>query len=208
MKVNFKNGKGDKIHISIDGEYRFTVDKAYFAGLGLSQNTEMDEAELEFLAENIENRRAYNQAVSYLSRRDHSEKELLAKLRLKGYNDSGINAVEKLKNGGYIDDERFARMFVRELSSIKKYGKNRLRQELMRKWISSEIIGLVLEDEDLYKCDLKDVITKKYSRYLGDEKGRKKAVNGLLRMGYSFSEIRSALEDVCDEFYDTEVYDE
>ncbi len=208
MKVNFKNGKGDKIHISIDGEYRFTVDKTYFAGMGLSQNMEMDETELEFLAENIENRRAYNQAVSYLSRRDHSEKELLSKLRLKGYNESGINAVEKLKNSGYIDDERFARMFVRELSVVKKYGKNRLRQELMKKGISSEIIGFVLEEEDLYKCDVKDIIIKKYSRYLGDEKGRKKAVNGLLRMGYSFSEIRSALEDVCDEFYDAEVYDE
>ncbi len=208
MILSYKNGKGDKIHISIDGEYSFTVDKAYFMLLGLSQNMSIDEQELESLSKQIENRRAYNQAVSYLSRRDHSEKELLLKLRQKGYAESGVDAVERLKRSGYIDDERFARMFARELVNLKKYGKSRIRQELFRKGISSETVNLVLEDEDFCQSDIKEILQKKYIRYLNDEKGVKKAVNGLLRMGYSFGEIKAAIADFCEESFDTEVYDE
>ncbi len=195
MKINFKEGKGDKIHILIDGEYKFTVDKTYFALLGLYQNKEINDKELENIAEKIENRRAYNQAVSYLSRRDHSEKELLLKLRQKGYADSAEYAVEKLKKDGFVDDERFSRMYVRELIALKKYGKRRIEQELYKKGVSRDIISLVLEETEFGENDLCDIIRRKYYRYLSDEKGVKRTVNALLRMGYSYSEIRTALKE-------------
>ncbi len=209
MKINFKEGKGDKIHILIDGEYKFTVDKTYFALMGLYQNKEIDKEELEKIAEEIEKRRAYNQAVSYLSRRDHSERELLTKLRQKGYSDSAEYAVEKLKKDGFVDDERFSRMYAKELITLKKYGKRRIEQELYKKGISRDIISLVLEETDFDENDLCDIIRRKYYRYLSDEKGVKKTVNALLRMGYSYSEIRSALQEFTeDNGTDYEVSDE
>lgn len=210
MKLNFKDGKADKVHILIDGEYRFTVDKTYFLGLGLYQNTEIDETELEKLEQTVEKRRAYNQAVSFLSRRDHSERELIIKLRRKGYNESGEAAVEKLRNDGYLDDRRFAEAYAKELFQLKKFGKSRVRQELMRKGIGSEIISDVLDGYENDENNITDIIMRKYCRCLNDEKGRKRIVSGLLRLGYSFGEIKAALDALCEEteFSEIEVNDE
>lgn len=209
MKLNFKEGKGDKIHVLVDGEYYFTVDRNYFAVMGIYQGKEVDRDELAALGEKAERRRAYNCAVGYLSRRDHSAKELLLKLRQKGYKESAEYAVEKLQNEGYVDDERFARMYVRELISIKKYGRRRIEQELYRKGIDKEIISLILEEADFGEDELCALINKKYLRFLSDEKGIKKTVAALMRMGYSFSEIKSALSKIADgEDYNFEVSDE
>lgn len=209
MKLNFKEGKGDKIHVLVDGEYYFTVDKAYFAVMGIYQGKEVDREELALLGERAEKRRAYNCAVGYLSRRDHSASELLLKLRQKGYKETAEYAVEKLQSEGYVDDERFARMYLRELINIKKYGKRRVEQELYRKGVEREIISLVLEEAEFGEDELCDLINRKYLRCLSDEKGIKKTVASLMRMGYSFGEIRSALKRFAEEDeYNFEVSDE
>lgn len=210
MKLNFKEGKGDKIHILIDGEYKFTVDKTYFALMGLYQNKEIDDEELEEISLNISRRRAFNQAVSYLSRRDHSKRELIMKLRQKGFGEYAEEVTDKLESDGYIDDERFARMFVRELINVKKYGKKRIEQELYKKGISRDIISLVLDETEIEPENLTEIIKKKYLRCLSDEKGVKRTVASLMRKGYSYGEIKTALENVADEIEitDDEVSDE
>lgn len=196
MVITYKKGKQDKIHISIDGEYCLTVDEAYFVTLGLYNGKEIDEYEYAALEEKINVRRAYNYAVSLLARRDHSEKELLTKLSMKGYKLGANEAINKLKAAGYLDDERFARLYTRELQNLKKYGKRRIEQELYRKGIASDIIRDVLDETEFSDDDLAQLIERKYMRYLSDEKGVKKTVNALIRLGYSYREIKDALSTV------------
>ena len=193
MKLTYKKGKQDKIHISVDGEYSFTVDEAYFLSMGIWNGKEVDSDELYEIRETVNVRRAYNYAVSLLSRRDHSEKELLNKLSVKGYKDGAEKAIEKLRSGGYVSDERFARLYVRELRTVKKYGKKRIEQELYRKGIDRDVVSMVLSETDFDEGELVTLIERKYLRYLSDEKGIQKTVNSLLRMGYSYGEIRDAL---------------
>ena len=45
MILTYKKGKGDKIHISIDGEYALTVEEMYFASLYLKDGQEISEEE-------------------------------------------------------------------------------------------------------------------------------------------------------------------
>ena len=196
MKLTYKKGKQDKIHISVDGEYSFTVDETYFLSMGIYNGKDVDSAELNEIIETVNIRRAYNYAVSLLSRRDHSERELMTKLNQKGYTDGAEEAIEKLKDGGYVSDERFARLYVRELQTFKKYGKRRIEQELYRKGVDRDIIREVLDETDFDEDELVTLINKKYGRYLGDEKGVAKTINGLLRMGYSYGEIRNALKTI------------
>ncbi len=196
MKLTYKKGKQDKIHISVDGEYSFTVDEAYFLSMGIWNGKEVDADELEEIKETVNIRRAYNYAVSLLSRRDHSVKELMMKLKQKGYEEGSEEAIEKLINGGYVSDERFARLYVRELHTLKKYGKRRIEQELYRKGIDRNTVREVLEETDFDESELVTLIERKYGRYLDTEKGVAKAVNGLLRMGYSYGEIRDALRTI------------
>lgn len=196
MKLSYKKGKQDKIHISVDGEYSFTVDETYFLSMGIWNGKEVDEDELEEIKQIVSVRRAYNYAVSLLSRRDHSERELMTKLMQKGYNEGAEEALRKLRDGGYVSDERFARLYIRELQTFKRYGKKRIEQELYRKGVDREIISEVLEETDFDEGELVSLIKRRYGRYLSDEKGIAKTINGLLRMGYSYGEIRSALREI------------
>lgn len=207
MKLTYKKGKGDKIHISIDGEYALTVDEMYFASLYLKDGQEISEQEYDELEKTVNIRRAYNCAVSLLSRRDHSKKELMRKLKEKGYSKGAEAAVEKLANSGYVDDERFCRLYASELIRLKGYGRKRVEQELNLKGVDREIISGVLDEISFDTDRLSDIIKRKYLAKMTDEKGRQKAFNALLRLGYSYSEIRDALENMQEEFT-CEVYDE
>ncbi len=207
MILTYKKGKGDKVHLLVDGEYFTTVDELYFESLYLKNGQETDEEELCELKRAVDVRRAYNCAVSLLSRRDHSYNELLNKLRQKGFKQGAEQALSKLQSQGYIDDERFAQIYVRELISFKNYGKRRIEQELYKKGIEREIIKNTLDDAEFPEERLADIIRKKYLRYLSDEKGVRKTVNALLRLGYSYGDIRDALAEINDEL-EIEVTDE
>lgn len=193
MVITYKKGKQDKIHISVDGEYCLTVDEAYFITLGLYEGKVIDECEFDELRDKINIRRAYNYAVSLLARREHSERELITKLNLKGYKEGAEQAVNKLKANGYLDDERFARLYAKELKSLKRYGKKRIEQELYRKGIATDIIRDVLDEMEFSNEDLIALIERKYMRYLSDDKGINKTINALVRLGYSYREIKDAL---------------
>ena len=209
MKINFKSGRGNKIHIHIDGEYRMTADSDFVPSLGYAENYDINEEELAVLERAVSSRRAFNKATDLLSRRDHGEKELLIKLRQKGFKEEAEEAIEKLKYYGYIDDRRFAENYVKELIRIKHYGKRRVEQELYRKGIDREIISEVLEAAEFPESELVSLIERKYYRYLTDEKGIKKTINSLLRMGYSYGEIKDALKTVSEtEEFTEDFYEE
>jgi regulatory protein len=208
MKLNFKQGRGNKIHIHIDGEYRMTADSDFVSSLGYGENSEINEEELASLEKAVSSRRAFNKAVDLLSRRDHSERELRQKLSQRGFRDEADEVVEKLQYYGYIDDRKFAESFSKELIRVKHYGKKRIEQELYRKGIDRDIISEVLENAEFDENEIISLIEKKYYRYLSDEKGIKKTINSLLRMGYSYGEIKDALkavsetEEFTEDFYE------
>ena len=207
MKITFKQGKGNKLHIMVDGEYLMTSNTDFVALSGIKNNSEITEEELADFQEAVNSNRAFNKAADLLSRRDHSSKELLQKLRQKGYSEGAEKAVERLSDLGYIDDRRFAERYADELRRIKKYGKRRIKDELYRKGIDSEIIDEIVSEMEFDNDELVSIIERKYMRNLGDEKGVRKTIAALTRMGYSFSEIREALnavsnsESVADEDY-------
>ena len=208
MKITYKKGKGDKIHVSVDGEYAFTVDEAYFYSLNLKENTELTVEELSEITLKAGERRAYNYAVSLLSRREHTVKEIVDKLKRKDYGQFAEKTADRLMSEGYLSDERFAKLYVRELINLKGYGRRRIKDELFRKGISREIADEVLIEAEFPDNRLKEIINKKYFRYLDNEKGIQKTINALLRLGYSYGEIRDALREFADENNIYEVYDE
>lgn len=199
MRLNFKPGKQNKVHIYVDGEYRMTADNDFVLTCGYGENSEIDDEELADLEQAVSSRRAFLKACDLISRRDHSSGELLIKLRQKGFSEGAESAIEKLTELGYIDDERFASSYAAELQRVKHFGKRRIEQELYRKGIDKSIISDVTDELDFDDSGLTDIIRKKYGRYLDSEKGVARAVNGLVRMGYSYGEIKKALEELNEE---------
>ena len=209
MKITAKGGRKDKIHIYIDGEYRLTVDEIFWFSCGYISGDEIDEEELTAFEEVAGSRRAFNSALNSLDYRDHSEKEIRAKLMRKHGAEYVDEAVEKLIELDLINDRRYAENYARELFEHKKFGKIRIKSELIAKGIASDIaskaVNSLFEDEEPDNIQrIVDIIEKKYYNRMNDEVGRKKVFSALQRMGYSFSDIREAMS----EFSDDEYYEE
>ena len=86
-------------------------------------------------------------ALRLIEFRDRTEKELREKLVAKGYIEEQIeDTIEFLKNYGYIDDGRYASHFTQDAINLKKWGKIRIRTELLRKGIDREIVDFAIED--------------------------------------------------------------
>lgn len=194
--LTLQPGKNNKVHLLLDGEYAMTADSDFVAFSGLHNNMILDDEALADLQGKVNARRVFNKASDLLALRDHSEKELLQKLRQKGFTDGAEEAMEKLKSYGYLDDSRFALRFAQELQRVKHYGKKRIEQELYRKGVSRDVVSDTLEQLSFDEDALPALIERRYLRQLDTEKGVQKTVAALQRMGYSFGEIRDALRKV------------
>lgn len=199
MKITVNSGKQNKIHILCDGEYSFTVDAEYWFSSPYHGIEKIeDEEELAAFYKAVGSRCAFIAGLRHLSYRDHGEKELYNKLVRKGHKREYAElACEKLKYYGYINDERYAQSLAESLLERKGMSVRGIKNELFRKGISREIADNVAENLDINPIlRIIDLLNTKYARCLSDEKGVRKTVASLQRLGYRWSDINSALRQV------------
>lgn len=208
MILSVKPGKGNKIHIYADDEYRATVDSDFWYSEKYRNLKEIDEEELAELLCAVSFRRAYNKGLDFLSRRPYGTKELIKKLCEKGFEKEAAEAAcKRLSELGLLNDEEYARILANELFERKNYSTKRILQELVFRGIDREIAqnAVAALDNDAQNRIIL-LIQKKYLNKIGDEKGRRRTVDALLRLGYSYSDIKSALSALSeyteDNFYE------
>jgi regulatory protein len=137
---------------------------------------------------NIEKARAY--VFLLLKFRLRSEKELLARLKQKGFSlELSLSAVNFLRDKGFIDDRVFAKGWV--ASRLKRpFGLRRIKQELAQKGLDKQIIeeafARVKEDYDESSI-VRELAEQRFTKLKGIEPQKAKArVYGyLMRRGFS-----------------------
>ena len=83
---------------------------------------------------------ALEKATAYLSRKPHTEKEVLDYLQRKGFEpDESAQAVSELKEYGYLDDLAYAKLYF-EYGFEKGRGKDRISRELAAKGVTRDVI--------------------------------------------------------------------
>ncbi len=198
MKITAKKGRGNKIHISADGEYVATVDSDFWYSSKIINGDDITQDELTAFLEAVSFRRAYNRALDIISRRDHCKKELVKKLEQKMVDkqvaQDVVNAIEEL---GLINEEDYATRLSQELLRRKGMSVFRIRQELISRGIPREIAENAVEklDTDEKECIINLLNTKFSSRNLSDEKELRRTINALMRLGYQYSDIKNAIEE-------------
>ena len=134
---------------------------------------------------------ASDKAVEYLARREHSEQELVLKLRKKGYDaETARLAIEMCRERGYVDDRRFAVMWIE--SRLKKHpeGRSSLAAGLARKGVPRDVAQEVLA-EHLSDEQQDDALARSLEKYLRTRsKDPAKAINHLLRRGFRYADIK------------------
>ena len=137
---------------------------------------------------------ARERALAMLDRRDYSRAELLKKLVEKGETeDDAAAAVERLAELGFVDDARYAPIVVRHYAA-KGYGPQRVKQELQRRGIPRELWDTAMEQMPEQDDTVDRLLRSKLKSESSDRAELKKAQDFLLRKGYGWEEIRSAVE--------------
>ena len=139
-------------------------------------------------------------ALKLISFKDRTEKELKDRLSEKGYEENEIEeTVEFLKEYKYLDDEKYAKSLCIDCVNIKKWGKSRIFSELMRRGIPREIADAAVAEN---ACDEGSVIAEEIKKRfknsdLGNLKERSRIFSYFARRGFSPSQIRGAINEVC-----------
>lgn len=91
--------------------------------------------------------KAYDQAVKYLTIRLRTVGELQQKLKLKKFPaDVIVKVLRELENLDFLNDERYAQIFVENLKRYKSFGYYGIKAKLTAKKIPNDMIEQVLED--------------------------------------------------------------
>lgn len=135
---------------------------------------------------------AYDKAISLLSIREHTARELERKLLDKGFSKDEVqDAIARVVEQGFLSEMRFAESYIRSRLRKNPEGKALLRLRLMDKGSPRDIAEsaiLSFWEEGLYLKPLKEQYEK-----LSGKHGHEKAVNRLLQKGFSHSEIDDAI---------------
>lgn len=193
MKISHKKGRGSKIHLLLDEEYKITTDINFWAENFYKDGQEISEEEWKNLVDKINYKKAVDKCYDLLSRRDHSVKELKTKLLRTIDEKNADKAIEKMLYYGYLDDEKYAIKLANHLSKNKNYSKSHIKQEMYKKGISADLIADTLESVDIDNISsIIELILTKYKNKLNPDDNNQKVIQSLMRKGFSYSDIKSA----------------
>ena len=182
-----------RMTVGLDNGSEIKTTLGVVTDLRLFSGRELDEEELETLKTASERALARERAIEMLSRRSMSRAEMVKKLIEKGEDeDTAEYCADWLVEHSLIDDESYAAAVARHYAA-KGYGAGRVRAELGRRGISREL----WEDALSSMPENDDKIDRFISARLTDPDDRdavRKISQALFRRGYSWDEIRSALE--------------
>lgn len=166
VTIKVKQGRGNKIHIFLDGEYAATATLHFWSVYGLKNGDEISEDEWEALKDKIAFEKMYGRALDLLAMRDHSERELSDKLLKKCGFDTKAQVEDvcaELKERGYLDDRRFAAVYAEELIRKKHPAPSGLRAALFAKGIPRDIVNEVMDSVEIDTRSFIILILKHFS---------------------------------------------
>ncbi|HKL34672.1 MAG TPA: RecX family transcriptional regulator [Salegentibacter sp.] len=139
--------------------------------------------------------------MQFCAYRDRSHKEVEEKLRKMNMIPAAQEQIIiQLMQDDFLNEERFARSFVRGKFRIKKWGKIKIKQELKFREISAPIIKNALTeiDQQKYNSTLYELAEKKL-RLLKEPdnfKKKRKLADFLLRKGYESNLVYEATNEL------------
>ena len=90
--------------------------------------------------------RAYERALSFLEKRDRTEREVFQKLSGAGFSEeAAAAALQRLSGAGLVNDESYAERYLEALIA-KGRGRLRIAAEMRRKGLKEELVRNTLED--------------------------------------------------------------
>lgn len=209
ISVQAKNK--DRVNVSVDGKYRFSLDIFQVSELGIKVGKEYTDQELIELETESQFGKLYGRALEYTLMRPHSAKEVrdylwrktrTTKVRVKVTNElrerPGVSQAladrvfDRLVEKGHLDDADFARYWVENRQQRKGISSRKLVAELRLKGVDQSVIEEAMQNSPRdEKSEILKIIEKKRNKYDDEQK----LIAYLMRQGFSYDIIRDALHD-------------
>ena len=208
--ISLQTRDKNRVNVSVDGKYRFSLDVFQVGELGLKIGQDCTDEELMALEAESQFGKLYARAMEYCLARPRSIREMCdylwrktrsTKKRLpetgKIIERPGVKpeiaerVLARLIEKKYLDDEKFARFWLEHRFLQKGTSVRRLKLELVQKGIENDIVERLIaenirsDDEELQK-----IIAKKRRKYAGDEQ---KFIAYLVRQGFAYDDVKRAL---------------
>lgn len=202
----------NRINLFINEHFFCSLDIAQLADLKLKTGQILTASQLEELKRASDFGKLYTRALEYALMRPRSAREINDYLKRKtqdrfvrvknrqtniyetikkpGFDTALVQPVlARLTTRGFIDDAKFARIWVENRHVQKGISRRRLEQELIKKGIKKSIIDDVLSDTNRQDTtEIAKIIAKKRAKY--DDQ---KLIQYLVRQGFDFESARTAV---------------
>ncbi len=197
-------GRQRLIELSDGREYLFTDEACERAGVAEGQ--ELTAGMLERLEAAETRVNAHEAALRLLSSRPRSETEMQTRLAMRGFEPAAIDdELERLRNAGLLDDQKFARAWVEDRKRLSPRGRRMLKYELLGRGIDPDSADSVTSDIDdrevameLARARARKAPRTTYEAFVAK-------VGGFLRRrGFDFDVTAAATRQAWTEVQDTE----
>ena len=142
---------------------------------------------------------AYLRLTALCAQAEHCRQEMRDKMtRWEIDSDTQEQIISRLVKERYIDDERYARAFVKDKVRYNKWGRRKVEQALWQKRIADDIRERVLDevDEEEYLNVLRPLLKqkRKSTKAENDYELNQKLVRFALGRGFTYDIIRQCID--------------
>lgn len=198
-KIGRQKNNNERYNLYLDEKYAFSVDEAVFIKYQLTKGKVIEAFTIDEIVFDDEVRKAYNKAIHFLSYRMRSEHEVKQKLLQTDFGEAVIlEAIRKLYEHGFLNDEHFTKALVATQKKNSKKGPAAIRQELKKKGIEKdlqeEVLAAYTEEEQLTIARrlTEKIINQNEAKTPSQVK--QKIQDMLQRKGYNFTIISQAID--------------
>jgi regulatory protein len=199
-RIERQQRRAGRVNIYVDGRFAAGVSVETLALAGLRTGDEIGEQRLEELRRGEERAAVKAAALRLLGTRARSVRELHDRLRDREFPEASIAAVlEQLARAGLLDDDQFARMFIRQALKLRPAGRIALRRKLLLRGVDARTADRALDDELPDPREHALAVARQLLRRAGagaspgDPATRRRIAAGLARRGFTWAVITNVL---------------
>ena len=186
--------------LRVEGQEPFRVPGALLERRDLEPGELLTSAQLAALRAEAGKRLAFDRAVLYLSYRPRTCREVSRDLSKRGLSEHAGSAIERCRELGYLDDEKYARAFVRDRLRLKPRGAFRLVSELLGRGVDRALaeraVREVMREEGRTEIEILEQVAVARARRLqrlDPPAARRRLAAFLGRRGFKAVDIREVV---------------
>lgn len=204
-KIELQKNNHERYSIYVDEEFYVGIHEEVLIQMGLYQGQTVTQAQLDQLTHHEKEHKVIDKALNYLSYGLRSVSEMRQYLMQQSFELEHIEAtiertIEKLIQMNYLNDEEYAKSYVRTAANLNRKGPRKIQQELKQRGISESHIMTGLDEYPMTQqlenaFDLAEKYCRSKTKY-PPAMLKNKLYQYLLQKGYAREVIKEAIDQV------------